>query len=84
MRTIWILPGWLGLLIGPSPSGSHLNSTFDSLKGSVRVAYVAIVTMHRRARERRQLAELDRRLLDDIGIRPEEVYREVSKRCWEA
>jgi uncharacterized protein YjiS (DUF1127 family) len=35
------------------------------------------------ARERRRLAELDGHILKDIGLTPEEAYREASRPFWD-
>lgn len=37
----------------------------------------------RRARARRRLAALDARLLDDIGLSPDDVKREAAKAFWQ-
>ncbi|MEM9473044.1 MAG: DUF1127 domain-containing protein [Pseudomonadota bacterium] len=39
---------------------------------------------HERARQRRQLGELDDRLLSDIGLRRIDASRESSKHFWQA
>lgn len=36
-----------------------------------------------RARQRRNLSELDERLLDDVGIDPRSARREAEKRFWQ-
>jgi len=41
-----------------------------------------IVIWNERARSRRQLATLDRRLLKDIGMTEQNVYDEVNKPFW--
>ncbi len=41
-------------------------------------------TWKSRAEQRRQLASLDDRMLQDIGITRADVYREYSKKVWEA
>lgn len=38
----------------------------------------------RRARSRRRLAELNGRMLDDIGIKPADARREIRKFPWQA
>lgn len=42
-----------------------------------------ITRWHQRARQRRQLAELEPRLLADIGISAEQARRESSKPFWQ-
>ena len=38
----------------------------------------------RRSRERRLLAAMNGRVLQDIGITPWDAYREANKPCWRA
>jgi uncharacterized protein YjiS (DUF1127 family) len=47
-------------------------------------ARAALARMRQRRRERRQLAELDERLLRDIGIERADALRESRKPCWRA
>lgn len=47
-----------------------------------RAATALLRTLCRRARERRQLARLDARLLRDIGVTPCEAEREINKPIW--
>jgi uncharacterized protein YjiS (DUF1127 family) len=42
-----------------------------------------ILTWQRVARERRRLLELDANILKDIGLLPEEAYREASRPFWD-
>lgn len=50
-----------------------------------RVVLQIINTLHvwqERARQRRELAQLDDRMLRDIGLTRSDVYRETSKPFW--
>lgn len=47
-------------------------------------AWAALARMQQRRRERRQLAELDERLLRDIGIERADALRESRKPFWRA
>ncbi len=67
MRTIWIMPGWLGLIVPPS--------------GRLDIVAVLRCWWERRV-QRVALAELDKRMLDDIGVNVAEQRREVNKPFW--
>ena len=69
MHAIRNLPGWIGLVFGSSPSGAH--------RGLLPVWY-------RRSIQRRQLAELEPRLLKDIGVTQTAADFESSKPFWVA
>ena len=42
-----------------------------------------VVAWNRVARERRRLLDLDERVLRDIGLTPEQQYREASRPFWD-
>lgn len=42
-----------------------------------------IATWHRVARQRRQLLDIDPRLLADMGLTPEQAFREASRPFWD-
>jgi len=42
-----------------------------------------VVAWNRVARERRRLLDLDERVLRDIGLTPEQAYREASRPFWD-
>lgn len=67
MRTIWIMPGWLGLIVPPS--------------GRLDIAS-ALCCWWERYVQRVALAELDKRMLDDIGISEADRQIEVRKPFW--
>ena len=47
--------------------------------------WVGLVRLWReRSRQRQQLARLDRRMLHDIGVTPDEAERECNKPFWRA
>jgi len=43
-----------------------------------------LAVWHRRARDRRALAQLDARMLSDIGMTREQAECETNKRFWQA
>lgn len=51
-------------------------------RGGLRAARTLLQTWHQRARERRELLQLDERQLRDIGVRAEDVLREAHKPFW--
>jgi len=67
MRTIWIMPGWLGLIVPPS--------------GRLDIVAVLRCWWARRL-QRVALAELDKRMLADIGVCEAERRHEVKKPFW--
>jgi uncharacterized protein YjiS (DUF1127 family) len=48
----------------------------------LQMAFVVLVRWRERARQRNQLAQLDSRMLRDIGITPSEAARECDKPFW--
>ena len=52
-------------------------------RGAQRSLWQRIVSWNRVARERRRLIGLDPRLLRDIGLTPEDAYREASRPFWD-
>lgn len=67
MRTIWIMPGWLGLIVPPSR----------------RLDIVAVLRCWwGRRLQRIALAELDKYMLNDIGISEADRQMEVRKPFW--
>ncbi len=63
------------------PGGSFLGYGGTVRRAVVRVADTMLGWADR-ARQRRLLASLDRRMLDDIGITPADVLRESDKPFW--
>ncbi|NKB61361.1 MAG: DUF1127 domain-containing protein [Gammaproteobacteria bacterium] len=61
---------------------THSTPTSPNLSGFInlitRMGHV-VLTWHRRSKQRRALANLDRRLQKDIGLSTEEVFDESSK-----
>jgi uncharacterized protein YjiS (DUF1127 family) len=68
-------------LLHERPSVATGGRTFGAL--AMR-AMMAIVAWADRSRERRQLQELDDRLLKDIGISRGDVERECAKPFWQS
>ncbi|WP_425405677.1 DUF1127 domain-containing protein [Hwanghaeella sp.] len=67
MRTIWIMPGWLGLIVPPSG----------------RLDIVAVLRCWWERRQQRvALAGLDDQMLKDIGVSEAERNRETRKPFW--
>jgi len=68
------------LRVGSAPTGSVRRRRILRL---LRSAWRRLVDGHERARQRRQLRELDDRLLRDIGVTRAAVDREVRKPFWQ-
>lgn len=82
MKTIWLVPGWFGLSFGPAPSGGALSGTKWRALVDPRQVTRVVTQWHGRAVSRRQLARLDARMLDDIGLSHDDVDREIRKPFW--
>ena len=54
------------------------------LAHELAAAWSTLKTWHRRATARSHLAQLDARMLDDIGLTPDEARRIASKPFWKA
>ena len=48
----------------------------------MKQVYTTVRTWIARSRQRQHLAELDSRLLDDVGLTQEQVAHEISKPFW--
>lgn len=63
------------------------HSPFAGLQSGLREAARAALRwadlLYQRARQRRALAHLDRRLLRDIGVTPEQAEREAARPFWQ-
>ncbi len=59
--------------LAPTSQGGSTGSSF----------WLRLLAWNRVARERRQLLDLDPRLLKDIGLSPEEADREASRPFWD-
>ena len=68
----------------PVPRGfaREFDGVLAALTGLFRTLFEALLTWQRRARERRHLAELDPRLLRDMGISEAEAARESAIPFW--
>lgn len=68
----------------PMPIGTALNpGSRRSLASLVLTVSDAMATRMERARERRQLSELDPRMLKDIGLNRADAERESAKPFWQ-
>ncbi len=68
MRTIRLLPGWLGPIFGSPRSGSLMST---------------LVVWHDRYFQRRQFARLDDRMLKDVGATEKVRDEEIAKPFWQ-
>ena len=93
MRTIWILPGRLGICIGTgSGNQESVNATIraiaeNRIMGPKRIIGAWMKTYHLRvqiSRQRRNLKNLPAHLLRDIGITPAQAQQEAQKFFWES
>jgi uncharacterized protein YjiS (DUF1127 family) len=68
-------------------NASVIRSEFGGLSGNmVKLLVSAVATMmvwYERSRQRRHLAQLDERMLRDIGLNRGDVEREIQKRPWQ-
>jgi uncharacterized protein YjiS (DUF1127 family) len=62
--------------------GAYQLSATDLLIRAISGAGEALLTWQERARQRRALADLDDRMLDDIGLRRADVAQEAMKPFW--
>jgi uncharacterized protein YjiS (DUF1127 family) len=60
---------------------AHLHSSLPGTSWYLRL-FATVAQWQRNARTRRQLAQLDRRALADVGISPSERYQELEKPFW--
>ncbi len=68
--------------IQPAPVGYTPTDFIDALRNAAVDTLGLVVTWYARAHQRRQLVELDSRLLDDIGVSRAEVLTEFDKPVW--
>jgi uncharacterized protein YjiS (DUF1127 family) len=59
--------------------GREFNRALKRLTADV---FATVLEWQERARQRRQLSELDDRMLDDIGVTRADVDREMAKPFW--
>ncbi len=67
-----------------APAGLSERAGRDGLAAAIRRSAQTLQAWARRAEERRQLLDLDPRLLDDIGLTPAEALAEARKPFWKA
>ena len=78
MRNIGHVPAYVA-----THHGTHLPTILRRFtQGRLRVWASAIRMWFERSRQRRALAELDDRLLCDIGVTPAQARREAAKPFW--
>ncbi|MFL1461874.1 DUF1127 domain-containing protein [Roseococcus sp. DSY-14] len=58
-------------------------AAFAPMRRAARPAAALLAEMVRRIRTRARLAELDERLLRDVGLSPMDAAREAAKAPWE-
>lgn len=82
MRTIWILPGWFGFIIGSSPSGYQQSDLSSQVKTHAMTAVQVIKLWRQRWRQRLDLEEMPDHLLKDMGLDRLDARREAAKPFW--
>ncbi len=82
MKTIWLLPGWFGLSFGPAPSGRTGRDAENRHIVLWNVMRQTVLVWNRRRATRKTLAQLDGRILADIGITPDQARMEAEKPFW--
>lgn len=70
--SVTLSPTWRGWLL----DGKRLMAT------QLKHAFTGVQTWVRRAKARRQLAELDARMLADVGLTREQALDEINKPFW--
>jgi uncharacterized protein YjiS (DUF1127 family) len=66
-----------------APHGRTGTAAMDPVTGALRSVQNTVGQWRLRARTRRHLRELDRRLLSDVGLTQEAAKREASKPFWQ-
>ena len=66
----------------PPLAHSPFAGLLAGLRDAVRATLCTADLLYQRVRQRRALAQLDRRLLRDIGVTPEQAEREAAKPFW--
>lgn len=64
-------------------SGRNLDEVLDAIAHRLRDASVTIEVWRQAARQRRALARLDQRMLEDIGLNEDQVRREIQRPFWD-
>ena len=82
MRTIWILPGWFGFIIGSIPTGSEKASIAIQAKRLAKQAMAMVRIWHGRWSQRLDLEELPDHRLEDLGLTAWQARREAAKPFW--
>lgn len=72
------------LLLGSAGSPAALGLIAGAAFNAVRRFVSWSVQAHARAGQRRRLAELDERMLKDVGLTPAEAAKECAKPWWRA
>lgn len=73
-----------------APSASHVSTISSTISSSTSVRpsqstislFSTLNIWMQRSRQRKQLAQLDQHLLDDIGLSAEMVAKEIAKPFW--
>ena len=84
MRTIWIMPGRFGLVIGQASSGLETGTDFSAAAANALHWMVRTVNIWAgRRRQRLDLAQLSDDALKDIGLDLLDARRESDKPFWQ-
>lgn len=84
MRTIWIMPGRFGLVIGQASSGLETGADFTAaMKNTLAWLVQHVNCWAERRRQRLDLAMLTDDELKDIGLNRLDARRESEKPFWQ-
>ena len=84
MRTIWIMPGRFGLVIGQASSGLETGADFKAaFKNTLTWLVQHVNGWAERRRQRLDLAMLTDDELKDIGLERSDALRESQKPFWQ-
>lgn len=70
--------------ISVAKPASMTGSWFAKILRLIAIMVANVVHWQERAKQRRQLSELDDRLLSDIGVRRIDAHHESSKHFWQS
>lgn len=63
--------------------GQHASAAIQAISFHLHDALVTVEMWRQTARQRRALARLDQRMLNDIGLTKDQVMREISRPPWD-
>lgn len=74
---------YLSPAAGGAPEAGFYGREFTrALRRLITDVFATVLEWQERARQRRQLSELDERMLQDIGVTRADVDREIAKPFW--